>query len=277
MQFDLLRAFPYPVLRPNVDDYTDGDIQTMVELQAVDGDHFEADVAFMISVPALVDLVSAGKAVYAVVFACRDTYFRECITSEVSSFSHKFDAGVFRGEVLIYPYLLCVSEVTEFSSPWVNQEFGPGPFSFQPSSLLAIDQPQSLYIDRETFRPISSCFEMVHQESIPEDTWRVKLEGDKVQIAVNAGLKQKLDLGRNSKRGKAILINSIYFAAVMQCVRALKDSNDFDEYKWARIFRQRLHDLHVNLNDNDESWIAQSLMREPAALLATYCFGEDEQ
>jgi hypothetical protein len=33
MQFDLLRAFPYPVLRPKVDDYVDGDIQATVTFE----------------------------------------------------------------------------------------------------------------------------------------------------------------------------------------------------------------------------------------------------
>jgi hypothetical protein len=37
MQFDSQRAFPYPVWRPDVDDYTDGEFQALVELTFPEG------------------------------------------------------------------------------------------------------------------------------------------------------------------------------------------------------------------------------------------------
>jgi hypothetical protein len=36
MQFDQQRAFPYPVLRPDVNDYTDGDFQVTPDIQPID-------------------------------------------------------------------------------------------------------------------------------------------------------------------------------------------------------------------------------------------------
>ena len=36
MQFDLMRAFPYPVLRPDVDDYIDGQMQVIVDFKTED-------------------------------------------------------------------------------------------------------------------------------------------------------------------------------------------------------------------------------------------------
>ena len=37
MQFDSQRAFPYPVLRPDVNDYVDGEFQAIVELDFPEG------------------------------------------------------------------------------------------------------------------------------------------------------------------------------------------------------------------------------------------------
>jgi len=44
MQFDSQRAFPYPVLRPDVNDYADGEFQAIVDLTfREDGSKFHLD------------------------------------------------------------------------------------------------------------------------------------------------------------------------------------------------------------------------------------------
>lgn len=91
MQFDLLRAFPYPVLRPKVDDYVDGDIQATVNFELFpDNLDVRADVHFVISVPEIIALVTAGDAEYVAVFACRDTYFRKAVNSKTPEFQYQY-------------------------------------------------------------------------------------------------------------------------------------------------------------------------------------------
>jgi hypothetical protein len=127
MQFDLLRAFPYPVLRPGVDDYRDSDIQATVHFsQSPDSTTLNAEVEFALSVSEIETLVNKGKAHYVVVFACRDTYFRKACLSKKPIFSEEFAAGAFRGEVLIYPYIIASKDIVGFACPWINPEFGPG-------------------------------------------------------------------------------------------------------------------------------------------------------
>ncbi|PBC05359.1 hypothetical protein [Mesorhizobium sp. WSM3860] len=184
MQFDLLRAFPYPVLRPGVDDYRDSDIQATVYFEETSGSNIiTAEIDFALSVPEIKKLVSDGVAHYVVVFACRDTYFRKASIKEQSSFTETFSAGELRGEVLIYPYIIASSVITDFECAWINEEFGPGPFSFPNGAVLALDQPQSIYIDRDAFKPISSCFSMVKRDNIADNEWQVQADGHKVQIA----------------------------------------------------------------------------------------------
>ncbi len=278
MQFDLLRAFPYPVLRPKVNDYVDGDIQATVNLDQSPQDLLvKAEVKFVISVPELIALVAEGKARYVIVFACRDTYFRQSVQSATSEFSHIFEPGVFRGEVLIYPYLVVVQHVEGFTCPWINDEFGPGPFSFEEGAVLALDEPQAIYVDREAFRPISSSFVLVANENLSDQEWRIDPSEHKVRIEVSPVLKARLDVARNSTKNRAILLNSLYLGAVTQCLAYLKQQpQEYEGRRWADIISQKCSDLGVVLATHDEVVLAQKLMKHPFALLDTYCFGEVE-
>lgn len=275
MQFDLLRAFPYPVLRPGVDDYLDSDIQADVHFsQSADGSEISAEVEFALSVDELKALVAEGKARYAVVFACRDTYFRDAAVSNTPSFNKIFPAGALRGQVLVYPYIVADQDIDGFNCKWINAEFGNGPFSFPSGAALALDEPQSVYIDRDAFKPLSSCFTLVKSESTPPNEWQVRADNDKVQIVVSPALKERIDSARNRKENRAILMNSIYFGAVMQCLSLLKQGEEYAGYRWANIFQQRLADQSIDIEAHSESWIAQQLLRHPIATVDQYFFGE---
>ena len=276
MQFDLLRAFPYPVLRPNVDDYVEGDIQTTVTFeQSPDSLDLRADIHMVVSVPEITALVTAGKAEYVVVFACRDTYFRKAVSNSVPEFEHSFPSGMLRAEVLIYPYVVATSEINGFVCPWINDEFGTGPFAFEQGSVLALDEPQSIYLDRETLKPISSAFLLVANENLTGHEWHVDPSADKVRIEVSPDLKERIDVARNEATNKAILLNSLYFGAVMQCLSYLKhQESEHETYRWAQIIRQKCHDMNLSLENHDEAVVAQHLMKYPFALVDTYCFGE---
>ena len=277
MQFDLLRAFPYPVLRPKVNDYTDGDIQATVDFaQALDQNDITADIKFALSVPEIIDLVSAGHASYAVVFACRDTYFRKTVMSNTQEFRKVFPTGVLRGEVLIYPYVTATKKIDGFTCPWINEEFGPGPFYFDEGSVLALDEPQVIYVDREAFKPISSAFLLVANANISDYEWRVDPSGDKVLIQVSSSMKERIDAVRSGPQNKAVLLNSIYFGAVMQCLSYLKQAGgEYDTRRWACIMRQKCADLNLDLDSHDEAILAQHLMKYPFSLVDAYCFKEN--
>jgi len=279
MQFDLLRAFPYPVLRPKVNDYIDGDIQATISFeQSVDGLELSAEINFAVSVPEIAARIELEEARFVVVFECRDTYYRHPVMSGVNVFKFSFPVGSLRGEVIIKPYVVVTKAFKDFSSPWINEEFGKGPFSYAEGELLALDEPKTYYIDKESFKPISSAFVLVANENIVTHDWRVDASGDKVRIEVSPALKEKIDSARNANRNKAVLLNSIYFGSVMQCLSYLKQGGgDYEGYRWANIFQRKLEEAGLDIMQHDEAAIAQVLMKQPFSLLETYCFDGDDQ
>lgn len=274
MQFDSSRAFPYPVLRPEVDDYVDGEIQATVEFSpSRDGQDVTASVSIIVSVEELRAEVAAGRAQYVVVFACRDTYFRRVEATKQATFAVEFEKGALRGEVQVFSYICAKKRIKNFSCKWINPEFGVGPFEFAPGSVLAVDQPQTVFIDREVFRPLSSVFVLAADASITGAQWQVKPTSDKVHILVSPDLKAKIDLARNSKANRAVLMNSIYFSSVTHCVSILQqEKNEYAGAKWADVILQRCHNENINIEDHDSYMVTERLLRNPFQLVDTYVF-----
>ena len=273
MQFDTLRAFPYPVLRPDIDDYVDGDIQVTAEFEpSDDGQEVRASVEFHLSVDELQAEVIAGRARYVIVFACRDTYFRHVETTNKLKFEVTFPAGSLRGEVQIFPYISAVKPIKNYGSAWINPEFGPGPFAYPVGAVLALDRPQVVYIDRDVFKPLSSIFAIVKDDNIVGHEWQVRTNDDKVHILVSAELKALIDTARNNKSHRAVLMNSIYFAAVMHCLTHLKHGDHAEETRWGRVITQKCHNEGINLAEHDEYLLAERLMKSPFRLVDAYVF-----
>ncbi|MES0032098.1 hypothetical protein [Mesorhizobium sp. M0040] len=271
MQFDSLRAFPYPVLRPDVDDYIDGELQVTADFQVKDSE-ITVDVTCALSVADIHQLIDEGRARYVVVFACRDTYFRHAEVSAQPSFVVTFHGGDLRGEVIVNPYVIAVKPITGYRSKLVNSEFGSGPFSYDEGSILAMDRPHAIYVDREIYRPISSVFTLVRNENLAVHEWRVDLTNDYVQLQVSTSIKTKIERARNSSSNRAILLNSLYFSAVMQCLSVLKASDQHDDLKWAWIIRHKCHNIGIDLDAHDEYVVAQRIMRQPLAALDRLVF-----
>ena len=273
MQFDTLRAFPYPVLRPDVDDYFDGDIQVIVEFSpSTDGLEVSAEVSIHVSVDELKAEVKAGRAQYVIVFACRDTYFRHVESGNAENFVVKFPVGMLRGEVQVYPYISAIKPISGYQCNWINPEFGNGPFSYDVGSVLAIDRPQVVYIDRDVFRPLSSVFVIVKDDKIVGHEWIVKSTDDKVEIHLSPDLKEKIDVARNNKGHRAVLMNSIYFAAVMHCIVLLQQDDESNNTRWGRVIIQKCHNESLNLEDHAAYLIAERLMKSPFQLVEAYVF-----
>ena len=106
--------------------------------------------------------------------------------------------------------------------------------------------------------------------------WRVSLEQDNVRIEVSAGMKEAIDNSRSTNLCKSVLLNSIYFSAVVHAVQRLKDDGDFEDYTWAKVMERQIHNSHIDLANTDAYVIAQKLMKQPLTVLNTYIFSKAE-
>ncbi len=278
MRFDLQKSFPYPVLRPGVDDYVDGEFQVTVDFSRdQESDDLIAEISVALSVGEIEQQIRLGNAAFSVLFSCRDTYFREIVQTDSKHARYTFAGGALRGQVVVSPFVVATKPIPEFSCDLINPEFNASSFSFSEGELLAADEPKVIYIDRDLFRPISSIMQIVKADHLSGFEWRASFDTDKIQIQLSAEAKEVVDQARNSKTNKVILINSIYFATLMQAVQFLKDDRvEFAERRWAHVINHQCHNLGINLESHDSYVVAQSLLKTPFKLINAYCFKDDE-
>lgn len=275
MKFDRSKTFPYPVLRPYSDDYVDAEFQGFAEFSIGD-DGIDVDCMYQTSSTELQQQIALGSAKFVSIISCRETYFRHVITTAENSAKAKLDANSLRGEVSIDAYIVATKDIKNFGSPDINSEFGKKRFNFSPGEILAQDETQAIFVDRDLFKPISSVFELVRSEVLSGGEWRVSLEQDNVRIEVSAGMKEAIDNSRSTNLCKSVLLNSIYFSAVVHAIQRLKDDGDFEDYKWAKVMERQIHNHHIDLVNTDAYVIAQKLMKQPLTVLNTYIFSKAE-
>ena len=128
MKFDKQKAFPYPVLRPQSDDYMDIEFQATAEF-LVSKDKIKVNVSYAISCAEIIKEVAKGRAEYISTISCRDTYFQKVVSSSSKSASAEFEDGELRGEVRVNPYIVVKKAIPKFSSPDINSELVPVLFS----------------------------------------------------------------------------------------------------------------------------------------------------
>lgn len=272
MKFDKHKAFPYPVLRPGSDDYSDVEFQVMVDF-AISGHSVSANVMFANSCVEITDQIEAGKAAYVCVISCRDTYIQRVIETKETTVSLEFEIGKLRGEVKVDPYVVVKEDIENFTCPNINAEFGNGPFTFQAGDVLAQEETQAFYIDRDVFKPITSVVDLVKKDNLTEGLWTINFDDDHIRIEVSPRLKESIDDARNDNKNRVILKNSIYFAAVMQAIQKLQDKEEsFDDRKWAKIFKNQARNRGIDIEGHDAYLIAQQLMQLPALQLDTLVF-----
>lgn len=274
MKFDKNKAFPYPVLRPYSDDYLDVEFQATVEF-TVGKEKIKVNIGYAISSDEIVNEIKSGNAEYIATISCRDTYFQSVLTSTTNSAEAEFDIGELRGEVRVNPYVVVKKDIQSFTSADINSEFGCGPFRFFVGDILAQDDTQVFYIDRDLFKPITSVFDLVKKDEQSEGIWTVSFDEEHIQIEVGPKMKECIDSARNTKENRAILINSIYFAAVMQAIQKLKDADTrstYEERKWAKVILGQAHNKGCDIDGHDAYLIAERLMQQPIKLLESYVF-----
>jgi len=273
MKFDIQKAFPYPVLRPFSDDYTYAEFQTTVDITVSESEIHMA-VFYTVSSDDILKQIQSNKAEYVAVISCRDTYTRHVLYSKETENYISFRITDLRGEVQVQAYIFVKESIPAYRSKEINSEFGSGSFKFSKGDILAQDEPQVFYIERDFFKPVTSVFELVVDNKLRGGKWAISFEQDHIQIKVSAYMKDAIDNARNSRKNKVILLNSIYFAAVMQIVVMLKESPDeFDSYKWSRVIKGKAHNKGIDIASMEAYEATQLLMEYPLTLLDAYVFG----
>jgi hypothetical protein len=266
VKLDLSASWGYPVMRPAIDDYVECEFQSSLDPKlSADMSKLELCFEVSLSVPELKSLVDIGKARVVIYTFCRDTWFSSQIEASAWKGKAELDAQLIDGELQIWTLVLAKGETKGFTSKKFHPEYGDCSFDVVDNQILAIAQPEAIYVSRDVFKNVSSLFDYDINHNLSEGEWRVLLDENRLVIAASAEQIKYLRNGENTSAGKAALLNGIFLPALTQAVAALlTNPNEYEDLNWAKVLQARMHLLQEK---NDSLVISQQLLQHPLGWL----------
>lgn len=272
MRFDPKKSFGYPVLRKDSSDYLNADISTSIELLATeDSVHdYEIEYHIMIGVREIKDAIISRDLSLVVSFFCPKTLYSESFVTQDFNGRRTIDLRNVKGDLKIDVEVVVNAEKYSLKSAKFHPEYSSlaDSFDLKRGDLVAQGWPEKLFIEREVFQSVISLFQWAPDDSMSDGLWKLGASPDSVQIIANPKQIRLLSSAQNTKNGRALLINSIFFPAIVQLI-GLVISGDFDDGDlWFKVLEQKLQATGDVITENsDPISLAQKLLKSPLAAL----------
>lgn len=252
MKYDRNKSFPYPVLSDYSDDYINAAFQASQYLY-VDSETGDVvlDVQFMLSEKAIDALVQQGKATYAVLVKCSKTYYRECFFSEGTELEVQIESGVLHGKVELSPYIIATSNLQGFTSPQFNSEYNQAYFDLPAGAVLALNEPDTYYVDQEDLKNIGSVLLLNGTEDQEQGFVSYSIDEDMISIDVSIFDKKRIDAARNETKLKGFILMGIIMPVIAEIIMILTKPDQRETYedrKWYRALELRLQELSIDID-----------------------------
>ena len=275
------RMLPYPLLAPWTEDYEDCSFGVNVpEAVLNNGREVRVGLLFRLDSDTLRGLIERDEARYAVEVSCRRTFVRS--THQVFEQDELvLEAGDYAGEILLTPYIVSTRVLEEFRSPEHVSEWRdhrPDGFSVPIAGILAVGNSTRIILEDSG---VSSVIDLVANSNVPEGTFNVQLDDERIKIHVPVAEKEKIEAVR-TRRGSGVefaaLFPGLYLHAVAEGLRNLSEH----QTRWAFTIRNALEsaghgDVDAELLDSDALRYAQELMEQPVGAFLTAAMSSDEE
>ena len=275
------RLLPYPLLASWTEDYEDSSFSVEVpEAVLSSGRQIKVSLVFRLHSEALCTLIEKGKARYAVEISCPRTFARS--TFDVPEMGELLlEANDYDTEILLTPYVVSADLLQEFKSAEHTAEWRthrPEGFTVPTAGILAVGNTTRILLEESS---VSSVIDLVENPKVPEGTFRVHLDEERIKIYVPLSEKEKIEAlrkGRNSVEFEA-LFPGLYLHAVAEALRRL---SEHENTRWAFAIRNALDSSgHSGIDEEllrqDALRYAQELMGHPIGAFLNAAIKSDEE
>jgi hypothetical protein len=261
MKFHTNIALPYPVIADERDDFLDS---SYVVLSKVNISNTKVSIILDHNI-SLYEIEKAveysGELSYVTVIRCRSTFFRKAYFSDKPHQEINIKSLELRDEVFIEPYVVAKESITVKSNK-INPEYGFNEIKYESGDVVAIALVRNFSHLKDAFKPLETVFEITLVKDLEDGDWELDTESDKLSIRVSKSVHEFESSYKNNKKGEAILLNSLYFAAVTEAVQTLKEGESVNT-KWAKVFKARITNLSIDLDNVPSYKIANKLLKRP--------------
>lgn len=280
MKFDSGKAWPYPVLRPPDcgDDYPDDAFEVSIELERLDsGISVKLSATFYLQNKDLTQLISSGKAAFALLLRSPRTHYRNLIIAKSGEIKREFRKGELGGRVEFYPILIALEELNNLSFTSWHEDYTGVKFDILSGSILAEDTPKDYWIYPSSETPLGSIFIHNTAENIADHQWDLNYDGGKVEILMSESTFDALNVVCDKVNGTPeaqYVINGLYLP-ILATTLYFADENmeECGDCRWFSALDEKLGQLKLPLlgkKGADRHLHAQQILDSPfGELLAT--------
>lgn len=262
------RAFPYPVLAPNSNDFTSGEIGLVETSGEVAPERYLIRFRFELTHPSIKHLIESGAAAPAVVIECRQNFYRRRHVVSLGPNEIKIPSDELRGLVQVTPLVSAVSELADYRPTFLNPDYNGADIRVPRHAILAygdnfefIAEPKS-----DRLRKISSIMRVFQKDDLGERI-NVNTGGDRIHVEVSPDLFRIYQSVAASRQGSSILASMLVLPVLVDVFHRINggDQEEWGSFRWFQIIQARLRELGMpsDAPDFEPMNAAQALLDSP--------------
>jgi hypothetical protein len=262
------RAFPYPVLAPNLDDFTEGAVRLADANGEASPERYLIRFRFELSHPCITRLIDSGDAAPAVVIECRQNFYRRRHLVTLGLNEIIIPADELRGVVQVTPLVSAVRELADYQPASLNPDYDGVRIRVPRHGILAygpnfefIAEPRA-----DRLRRISSIMRVVQMEDVGARI-NVNIGGPRIHIEVSQNQFRLYQSVAASHQGSSILASMLVLPVLVDVFHRIKGSNqdELEDFRWFQVVRARLREINLPADapDFDPMKAAQALLDSP--------------
>lgn len=262
MKFRNDMLFAHPVLSDFSDDYVEANFTSGFSIE-VDDRNLTIHSTIVFTCDDLVALIDEGVAGCGYYLACPRTYQNRLVEVPLGEASTMFDADLFFGRCLIRAVLWSKSAKANWKCSRLHSEY-KGVVDIPGASILAFGPEFRFTVDRERLRPFESIFLLAPDDRKKPGEIGVDAEESKITIYVHPHTKSSIEDIRGPTEGRAVLLNAVYFPAIVEILSRLQDDEgQYQDKTWFRIFTAKCDAAGVDYQAGSAFENAQKLLNFP--------------
>jgi hypothetical protein len=247
------KAFPYPVLRPDTEDYLDSAFQAIIEPRVNQNDigqSVSVEYSFMLSNDTIKNTVASGMASYALDINCKDTLYRNVYMLDTQG-EIEFPNNELYGRVEFTPFVIATNKLDDFHPEDINPEYGDTKFILYPGDVIAYDELQVAYIEFAKLK-FESLIRIQTSKALAPYEYSIALESELVTILMGEKFRLAWDEASYDADKRPYLAMSVYKDCVLAALDYISRSDESDEYRWVRALKSKLSTLNIIIHSEPE-------------------------
>lgn len=259
--------FPHPVLNETYSDFIDNSIDIEVDIvESTGGAPTEIRFDIKLVSEAIRNSLDDGSAQAFLSIVCQDTFFNEFYSIRQLAGHVNIKAGDLFGRVSIRA-VVARAKAGIFEAIGASPEYLTTKFEVQAGSVLAWTGPRVFDAGLDKLSPMASIFVFAEDKSLEEGTFGLDPNNETLIVLAAPQLLKTIFALRNTKEGKAIMLNGVYLPMVIEMILQIR-TEAFTSKRWNQIVQAKADLLQVDLRHGSALSAAQKLLKNPSSRLA---------